>query len=593
MKPLSKASISLLIESVRIVYNSSPKWTWVNALVMIIRGVVPLLLLYIVKQLIDVVTAYSSGINTNEEVLFTTIGLTTSFFLLNSISGSISNLTRERHSHFINDFVQNIIHNKTVHIPYFYFEDANYQDTFYRALNDSSYRPARIFYSLLLTLQNIITLTLIIIVLSNIHWAMIPLLILSSGPVFYYRILYTKKIYQYRKDHTQDERRVHYFNRLLTAKDFAKELRVFNLGKTFKSEYEHYKQDLRNKQWSLSKAKTIREIIVQLLSTIILLVIISYVIKQTINGVVSTGSMAMYFLALQRAYAVLQGLMGGLSSLYEDNLFIKNFFDFQNIKIKDKKGNLSFPSPIKQGIEFKNVSFQYPNSSKWALTNINLSISKGQTVAVVGHNGCGKTSLVKLLSGLHQPNKGEILIDNQNLNDISLDEIADNLSIIFQDFMLYNTSAKNNIRYGNIHRTNNDRDIKEAAHKAGIGPMLEKMPQGYETTLGTLFKGSQMLSRGEWQRTALARSFYNTNAQLIILDEPTSSLDAFTEAKLINHFKVITKDKTSLIVSHRLSTIKLADILVVMENGSIAEVGTADELIQKKGVYFKMIESLK
>ncbi|MCG8583010.1 MAG: ABC transporter ATP-binding protein/permease [Bacteroidales bacterium] len=593
MKPGNKLTLNHLLESIRIVYKSSPKWTYINAAVTVVRGCMPLLLLYVVKQLIDVVGQQITNPESNLQLLYSTLGLTAAFFLINSVSGSVSSLVRERQSHFVNDFVQNIIHQKTINIDYRYFEDSNYQNIFYRALSDSTYRPARIFYSLLQLMQNSLTIILILAVLGNIHWSLVPILIVSSTPVFYLRILYTRRLYQYRKKHTEDERRVHYYNRLLTAKDFAKELRIFNLGKTFKLEYERFKYDLRDKQWSLSKSKTLNEVTVQLFATIILLLIIGFVIKQTIEGGITSGTMAMYFLALQRAYSVLQSLLGNLSSLYEDNLFLKNFFEFRNIKIKQATASETFPKPIINDIQIKDLCFKYPNSSKPVLNNINLRIPKGQTIALVGENGSGKTTLVKLLCGLHKPNSGRILVDNCNWNDISNEQLAQNISVIFQDFMLYNVSAKDNIHFGNTQKNSTKASIQTAAKSAGLHDIFSNLPDGYDTTLGTLFKDSQMLSRGEWQRTALARSFYNTDAQLIILDEPTSSLDAFTEASLIEHFKDISEDKTAIIVSHRLSTIKLADMIVVMKNGTIAEAGKPEELLLQKGVFYQMIESLK
>ncbi|WP_430816285.1 ABC transporter ATP-binding protein [Carboxylicivirga sp. RSCT41] len=593
MKPANKLTLNHLLESIRIVYKSSPKWTFINALVTVIRGCMPLLLLFVVKQLIDVVGQQISNSGSDTELLYSTLGLTAAFFLINSLSGSVSSLVRERQSHFVNDYVQNIIHKKTVNIDYRYFEDPNYQNIFYRALSDSTFRPARVFYSLLQLMQNSLTIILILAVLSNIHWSLVPVLIVSSAPIFYLRILYTRRLYQYRKKHTEDERRVHYYNRLLTAKDFAKELRVFNLGNTFKTEYERFKYDLRDKQWSLSKSKTINEISVQLFATFILLLIIGFVIKQTIEGGISSGTMAMYFLALQRAYSVLQGLLGNLTSLYEDNLFLKNFFEFRNIKIKEEKATETFPTPIMKGIDLTDICFKYPNSGKLVLNNINLHIPKGQTIALVGENGSGKTTLVKLLCGLHKPDNGQILVDNRNWNEISSEQLARNISVIFQDFMLYNVSAEENILFGNTQRQYSAESIHTAADNAGLHGIFTKLPNGYNTTLGTLFKDSQMLSRGEWQRTALARSFYNTDAQVIILDEPTSSLDAFTEASLIEHFKDISKDKTAIIVSHRLSTIKLADMIVVMKNGTIAEAGKPEDLLLQKGVFYQMIESLK
>ena len=590
----SATSFTYILKSISIVYQSSPKWTFINTFVTIIRGFIPLLLLYVVKQLIDIVENYSTNTIIDHSMLYFTIAAAGLFFLLNSLTGSINSLVRERQAHFVNDYVQNLIHQKTVNISFSYFEDANYQNIFYRALSDATFRPGRIFYSILQMFQYILTLGLIMLVLTQVHWAMIPILLIAGLPIVFFRVHYSKKLYQYRKEHTEDERKMHYYNRLLTAKDFAKELRVFDLSKVYKIKYEKVKNKLRNKQWKLAKTKTIWEASVQIISTLVLLSIIGFVIAEAIDGRISNGSMAMYFLALQRGYGVLQTFLTSLTSLYEDNLFLKNFFEFQKIETPTNQiVSQKFPQPLQQGIILKNVNFKYPNSTKWILKDINLIIPKGKTVALVGKNGCGKTTLVKLLAGLYTPSEGSIFVDNTNWHNINNTELANNVSIIFQDFMLYNVAARDNIRFGNTRREGGIEEVKLAAAKAGIDHLFSNLDNGYDTTLGTLFKDSQMLSRGEWQRTALARSFYNTDAQLIILDEPTSSLDAFTEANLISHFKEITKDKTAVIVSHRLSTIKLADIIVVISDSGIAETGTPHELISKKGVYYEMIESLK
>ncbi len=592
MKPGIHISLKLIKKTLKLVYQSSKKWSLINGLMTLVRGVVPLLLLFLVKELIDVTEAYLNDSENNSGTLYFVITITGLFFLVNAISGSLSNLFRERQRHYVNDYIQNIIHRKTVNIPFSYFENSNYQDIFYRALSEANYRPGRVFYGLLQISQSILTLCLIALVLSGLHWGMIPLLIISGVPVLYFRLKYTRLIYAHRKEHTEDERRVQYFNRLLTARDFAKELRIFNLGATFKGEYEKNKMELRDKQWALAKSKTFSELFVQVFSTVVLILVIAFVLSEAVSGKISIGAMAMYFLALQRIYAVLQTLLTGVSSLYEDVLFLRNFYEFEKIKLKDDQSEAIFPSQIYEGVELKNVSFTYPNTNKEVLKGINLKIPKGKTVALVGRNGSGKTSLVKLLCGLHRPDSGGVFIDNVPFDSIKQHEIAKNISVIFQDFMLYNVSAQNNIQFGNMQRQLTEEGVSEAAAKAGIDQLFRSYKSGYQTTLGTLFKGSQMMSQGEWQRTALARSFYNTDAQIIILDEPTSSLDAFTEAKLISHFKEIITNKTAVIVSHRLSTIKLADIVVVLAHGKVEEVGAPDELMSKKGYYYDMINSL-
>lgn len=322
-------------QAIGIVYNSSPKWTFINALMVIFRGVLPLMLLYVVKLLVDlvggVVAENASQPDFNQ--VYIAIGLVGLFFLLNAFTGSISVLVKERQSYAINDYIQRLIHQKTMNIPYGFYEDSNYQDVFYRALSDSTHRPTSIFYGILGVIQNVITLVLIMAVLTALHWFLVPFIILTATPIVLFRLFYSQKVYNLRKEQTEDERRVHYFNSLLTLKEFAKELRVFDLGSTFLSLYESKRNELRDKQWKLLFSKSLLELVVQLFSTFSLLVVFAYIILEAVKGHISSGVMVMYFLALQRGNAVLQELLTRVNSLYEDNLFLKNFFEFQKLQV--------------------------------------------------------------------------------------------------------------------------------------------------------------------------------------------------------------------------------------------------------------------
>ena len=581
-------------DTLAIIWESSPGWTTANIIISTVKGVLPLALIYIVKIIIDSVSeviATGKPILTDKDLLNTFI-LAGVFFFINALAGSVNAYIRERQAFLVNDHVQNLIHKKTTNIPYGYYEDPGYQNLFYRAIEESGYRPGRVFNGILGLFQNTITLALIVGILLTLHWGMIPYLLLVSIPVIVFKLYYSRKFYRLRNEQTEQERKVRYFNRLLTSKDFAKELRIFDLGNYFKNEFETIRKELRKKQYTLIKSRTLWESAVQVLATAFLLIVFGYIIYITAIKEISTGDMAMYFLALHRGYTVLQEWLMRIAALYEDNLFLKNFFEFLNINTKKDTGkNSAFPAPLKKGITFKNVSFRYPGTKKWVLNDLNFSINAGETVAIVGSNGAGKTTIVKLLAGLYKPDKGSILADDTDMEVIDRSKLAESVSVIFQDFMLYNVSAKNNIWFGNINREPSNNNIQKAAKDAGIHELFMNLPKGYETTLGTLFRNSEQLSRGEWQRTALARSFFN-DAQLIILDEPTSSLDAFTEARLIDHFKEITKGRTAIIISHRLTTIKLADRIVVLENNSIAETGTHNELIARNGTYKKMLDSL-
>lgn len=351
---------------------------------------------------------------------------------------------------------------------------------------------------------------------------------------------------------------------------------------------------LRYKRFRLLKLKTSYELLVQLITAFTLIAVFAYISREAVEGNISQGQTVMFFLALYRGYSFLQDLLGQISALYEDGLFLKNFFEFVDYEVVSsrKERSATFPEPMKEGLLIDHISFKYPNSSRQVFKNLHLKINKGETVALVGANGAGKSTLVKLLCGLYEPDSGEIFIDDIAMSDIRLESMAENISAVFQDFMLYNVSAKENIWFGNITKDKDDKDLVSSAKKSGVHQLLKDLPQGYETPLGTLFKNSEMLSVGEWQRIALSRSFFN-DAQLVILDEPTSSLDAFTEAKLIDHFKAITEGRTAIIVSHRMSTIHIADRVIVLDDTGVAEEGSPEELLKQKGVFYQMLASFK
>ncbi len=585
-----------IFRSLKIVWQSSRLWSLVNALVVIFKGVMPLLLIFVVQLLVDEVgeALQAKEMVKNVEAVYRALFFAAGVFLLNAVLNSMADLIREKHSFFITDAVQHMIHKRTTTLDFINFDNFDFQNSYYRAVNEANYRPTSIYYGFVGLIQNSITLALIAGLLASLHWSMLLLLLVISVPVVYIRLRFSRKIYSFKREHTEDERYVNYHNRLLTGKEFAKELRVFNLSGLFKTRFEEQKNALRAKRFGMLKLKTGYEFLVQLITASALIVVFGFIAAKAIAGELTQGQMVMYFLAMYRGYGFLQEFLGRISGLYENGLFLKNLFDFIDFDMIKQSGlqTKAFPAPVKQGIVIKDLTFKYPNSSRNLFEKISFKILPGETIALVGANGAGKSTLVKLLCGLYQPDKGMISIDGINLSDIRRDSLAENVSVVFQDFMLYNVSARENIWFGNVKRSADDQEIYVSAEKSGVNHLIENLPKGYETTLGTLFKDSEMLSVGEWQRMALSRSFFN-NSQLVILDEPTSSLDAFTEAKLIENFKAITKNRMAIIVSHRMSTIHLADRVVVLNDHSIAEEGSPSDLLQQKGLFYDMVQSLK
>ncbi|MCL2074022.1 MAG: ABC transporter ATP-binding protein/permease [Marinilabiliaceae bacterium] len=576
------------------IFSSAPLLTVFNVLIVLIRGVLPLLLIYLVKLTVDELQAVISMPQGEEDYsrLLIVLILAGVLFLINSLSASLASLVREKQAFAISDFFDKIIHNKTTSLSYSFFEFPKYQNIFYRALNEASHRPARVFYGILGIFQNSITLLAMGGILLTVHWSVLAVLLIIVVPIAAIRLRYAKKMFHFKRENTVHERKVSYYNRLLTAPEFAKELRVFDLGNYFRKKYYSLKISWRQAQYKLLVDKTKKETTVQIFAAVAFFAVYGFIAFKAYNHQISIGDVVLYFLAMQRGYSYLQELLSRMTGLYEDSLFLDNLFEF--LKLEDDKNEihshkkLIFPRPIQKGIIFHNVGFHYPANQKWVIRNMNFTINAGETVAIVGINGAGKTTLVKLLCGLYQPIEGEILIDDTPLSQIKNSEMNANISVIFQDFTLYNVTARENILFGNVHNETDDNSIYEAAQKAGIDQIIEDFPQKYNTTLGFLFDGSEQMSPGEWQRLALARSFYN-DSQIIILDEPTSALDSFAEAKLLKYIRSITSKRTSLIISHRISTIKMADKIVVLDGQKIAQTGTFEELVNKEGIFSKMM----
>ncbi len=583
-----------ILRALRLIWQSSPLWSVINFFTVLAKGVMPIFLIFVVKLLVDQVSlVYLDTTNIEFDAIKSVLIFAGVIFFINAILNSFSGVINEKHTFYINDLVQDIVHQRTTTLEYENFENHHFHNLYYRAINESSYRPKHLYYSFIGLLQQSISLLLIAGLLVTLHWLIIISLVLVSSFIVLIRLKYSGKIYHHKKEHTEDERYVNYYNGLLTGKQYAKELRVFGLADIFKNRYEDKKNKLRNDQFALLKRKSFYELVVQILITGLLVFIFAFVSKEAYHGKITQGQMVMCFLALYRGYSFLQGLLSKISGLYEDGLFLKNFFEFIDYDIDFTKGkeSLSFPDNITFGITFNNVSFKYPNSSRGVFTNINLNIRAGETIAIVGKNGSGKSTLVKLLCGLYKPDSGNILVDNIDMSAIDDQSLSKNISVVFQDFMLYNVSARENIWFGDIYKSKLSLDVENSAVKSGVHSVLDTLPYGYETTLGNVFKNSEMLSVGEWQRMALARSFFN-DAQLVILDEPTSSMDAQNEAMLIDNFRLITKNKTSVIISHRLSTIKMADRIFVLGDNGVEEQGTYNRLIQNKGLFYNMVKLL-
>lgn len=299
----------------------------------------------------------------------------------------------------------------------------------------------------------------------------------------------------------------------------------------------------------------------------------------------------MYYQAFQRGQGFLRDMLGGIARVYENNLFLSNLYEFLDYepKVLEPEHPVSVPQPINQGIKFEHIWFRYPNGDKDVIKDVNIEMQPGEVIALVGENGSGKTTLVKLLCRLHDPLRGQITIDNIDLRNFSKAALRQEISVIFQDFIQYQLSARDNIWIGDIHKPNDDDIIKLSAKSVGAHDVIRGLPSGYDTVLGKMFEHGEELSIGQWQKVALARAFFR-DSQIMVLDEPTSAMDPQAEYEIFAKFKELIEDRSAILISHRLSTVRMADRIFVLHDGQIVESGTHDELVNKHGAYANLFE---
>ena len=584
-----------LRRALAIVWKSGPGWMILSALLLVVQGLMPLLTLYLIKLVVDEVTVClaSSGDNGSFGHIALLICFMGAANLATAVCNILATLVSEAQSLAVTDHVHEILHAKSVEVDLEYYENSPYYDTLHRAQKEAPFRPTRIVNGFINISRNGISLLAMAGLLLAFHWAVAVVLVAAAVPGLFVRMRYSKKMYHWQRETTPLNRYAHYFHLLLTRDVNAKEIRLFDLGELFQRRYRDLRRRLRLEWLKIAKRRSIADSITQASFTLAIFGSYAFIAYRATQSAITLGDLFMYFLAIQRGQYFLQQALGSLAGLYEDNLFLSNLEEFLDLKTKVEEPlqPKAVPKPLGSGISMEHVDFRYPTGRRKVLEDITLRIKPGEHVALVGENGSGKTTLVKLLCRLYDPSEGRIALDGIDLREFQIPALRREIGVILQDYAKYHLTARENIRLGNIDLERDDeKSVRAAAMQSGAHEVIDALPKGYETILGKWFEEGEELSIGEWQTVALARA-YLRNAQILILDEPTSSMDAGAEYEVFRKFTELSRDKTTILISHRLSTVRMADRIFVMEKGRIVESGTHDELVEQGGRYRELFET--
>ena len=584
-----REKLKLFRESLKLVWNSTPRWTFANIVMSVLRSVFPLILIWLLKVVVDDITKAATVIHAtqNIKVLFPILAVVIIWFL-DEASADFSNFVRKKQSLKLEIYMYGLLHSKAIKLDLINFERPEYFDCLSRASREAPWRPNSILNNLVSMLRGLISLLLMAGLIFTLHWTLVVLLLVANIPGIWLRLYYADILYNFQRQQTPEARKSAYFNWLLTGDRPSREVRLFGLGNYFISLFKKSFLKQKEEEINIIKRRTLIELISNLFKASALLITLLFIAHQTINGKLSLGQMAMFLLAFRQGMIYIKDLFGSLAGLYEDSLFIGDTFEFLNLKENVTAVKpVVIPSQLNKRIVIDNLSFTYPGNNFRTINNVSFEIKKGEIIALVGPNGAGKSTLVRLLCRLYDPDSGKVTYDGIDIRNMDPEEYRKRFSVVFQDFMLYNLSAGENIRMGNIDEKNPDGKIKATAVTTGVHELIDNLPNGYETVIGNLFDDSRELSWGEWQKISLARALFR-DAPLLILDEPSSALDADTEYDIFSRFREIVKGRTSILISHRFTNVSLADRIIVLDKGEIAETGTHDELMKKGGIYFTM-----
>ncbi|WP_225413698.1 ABC transporter ATP-binding protein [Stigmatella hybrida] len=580
-----RASLAHVPQTLRLVWGSAPGETAALAGLTLAVAVLPVTVAWLGKQIVDAVVTGSR--EATLRWVLAELGAVAALVLAQRLLGLVRSGLGSRVSLDVNVSILQKARSLELH----QFEDPHVQDQLTRARREASSRPVSVVsrtFGILESLVSLLGFAALLISLSP--WAVCALL-LSSMPATLAEMRFSARIFQMKSGRAQDNRRLFYFEYLLTAAEHAKEIRIFRLGDTLLSRYRTLGERFYEEDRQVARRRALWGFLLSLVGTGAFYGSYGVTALAAADGRISLGEMTLYLAAFRMGQQAFQALLGAVGGMYEDSLYMSNLFGFLAIPSSQTQARLLTASAApgaEQGIRFESVGFRYPDSEAWALKELNLFIPASQSLALVGHNGAGKSTFIKLLTRLYRPTQGRILLDGRDLNEWEEETLRQRIGVIFQDYNEFQFAVRENVGFGSIDHVEDTARVQRAIEKGGAAEFVTQLSKGLNTQLGRWFKDGTDLSGGQWQKLAISRAFMREEADIFILDEPTASLDAESEKAVFERFRHLAAGRTAILISHRFPTVRLADKIVVLEGGQIIEQGGHEELLSSGGRYAKL-----
>ena len=575
--------------AIELVWNTSRVLTIIYAILTVVSGLLPAAIAYVGKLIVDgVVIAAQSELASDRLAALGYLGLEAVLVALQAGSQRGLTICQSLLRVLLGQKVNVLILEKALTLDLVHFEDSEFYDKMSQARREASSRPLSLVSRTFKLVQDALSLATyggLLVRFSS--WAVVGL-IAAAVPAFIAETRFAGEAFRLFRWRSPETREQHYLETVIAREDYAKEVQLYQLGPMLLSRYRAIFQRLYREDRNLTLRRGIWGYLLGLLSTTAFYLAYIWIVIEAIAGRISLGDMTMYLVVFRQGQTTFAGTLTSVGGMYEDNLYLSNLYEFLEQEIAPPLGQATIGKIPGDGIRFENVSFTYPGSLQTAVNNVSLHLSPGEKLAIVGTNGSGKTTLIKLLTRLYTPTQGRILLDGLDLQQWDLNVLHQRIGVIFQNFVRYQFTVGENIGVGDIAHLEDKAQWQTAAEKGMAQPFIWQMPQRYQTQLGRWFKGGQELSGGQWQKIALSRAFMRTRADILVLDEPTAAMDAEAEMDIFNRFRALTQNQTVILISHRFSTVRMADKIVVLEAGELLEQGTHEQLLQAKGRYARL-----